>query len=109
MRKSIAILAFVAAALMAAAPSFAADIATVLNNQPQSDNFKIIHVNDLARLMADPNSHVHVYDADPQSVRESDGMIPGARPLTSSGNYDVAEELPTNKHAKLVFYCHNQH
>ncbi len=109
MRKAAAILAFVGAILMIGMPSFATDIGSLLDNKPEKDNFQIIHVNDLVKLMADPKSHVHIYDADAQGVRESEGMIPGARPLTSDDHYNVAEELPSNKHAKLVFYCHNQH
>ncbi len=91
-----------------AASAFAADIGAVINNQPAAvANIHIIHVKDLAKLMADPNSHVHIYDANPLGVRTSEGMIPGARPLSSSDNYNVADELPSNRHAKLVFYCHN--
>lgn len=91
-----------------AAPAFAADIGSVINNTPTaSTNIHIIHVKDLANLIADPNAHVRIYDANVPSVREGEGMIPGARPLTSSDKYDAADELPSNHNAKLVFYCHN--
>ncbi len=100
---------FVWALLLVASPALAADIGSIVNNAPLRDNFKIIGVADLAKLMADPSSHVHIYDADPPGVRESEGMIVGARPLTSDDHYDVAEELPSNRNAKLVFYCHNRH
>lgn len=91
-----------------AAPASAADIASVINNPHAAPaNIHVIHVKDLARLKADPNSHVRIYDANPPSVRDSEGMIPGARPLSSADNYDVADELPSNRNAKLVFYCHN--
>ncbi|MGH7779663.1 MAG: hypothetical protein ACREQR_07535 [Candidatus Binataceae bacterium] len=91
-----------------AAHAIAADIGAVINNEPTAPaNIHVIHVKDLVKLMADPNSHVHIYDANPPSVRESEGMIPGARPLSSSDSYNVADELPSKHNAKLVFYCHN--
>lgn len=73
----------------------------------ENDNFKFIHVSDLAALRADPNSHVVVLDANVEDTRERYGVIPGAWLLSSYDNYDVATELPPAKNAKLVFYCAN--
>jgi hypothetical protein len=109
MRKPAAIVAVICAFMMSAAPAIATDIGSIINNKPEQDNFQLIHVDDLAKLMADPNAHVHVFDADPPHVRKTEGMIPGARPLSSDSHYDVAEELPASKNARLVFYCHNLH
>jgi hypothetical protein len=109
MRKPAAILALICAIMIVAVPAIATDIGSIINNKPEQDNFQLIHVDDLAKLMADPNAHVHVFDADPPHVRKTEGMIPGARPLSSDSHYDVAEELPASKNAKLVFYCHNLH
>jgi hypothetical protein len=109
MRKPAAILAVIGAVLITAIPVMATDIGSIINSKPEQDKFQIIHVDDLAKLMADPNAHVHIYDANPPHVRKTEGMIPGARPLSSDSHYDVAEELPANKNAKLVFYCHNLH
>jgi len=50
---------------------------------------------------------VFVYDADPANSREKMGVIPGAIVLSSWNTFDVATELPRDKNAKLVFYCHN--
>ena len=61
----------------------------------------------LSALLADKNSHVFVYDADPANSREKMGVIPGAIVLSSWNKFDVATELPRDKNAKLVFYCHN--
>jgi hypothetical protein len=105
----VAALVIFVGALAAAGSAYAFSLGSLLNNEPGNDGFKIINVTDLQKLLANPNSRVHLYDANPEGVRESEGMIPGARPLTSSDNYDVADELPTDKHAKLVFYCHNLH
>jgi hypothetical protein len=109
MRKPAAILAVIGAIIIVAIPAIATDIGSIINNKPEQDSFQLIHVDDLAKLMADPNAHVHVFDADGPQVRNTEGMIPGARPLSSDSHYDVAEELPSNKNAKLVFYCHNLH
>jgi len=107
MRKPAAILAVIGAIMIVAIPAIATDIGSIVNNKPQPDNFQLIHVDDLAKLMGDPNAHVRLFDADGPQVRKTEGMIPGARPLSSDSHYDVAEELPSNKNAKLVFYCHN--
>ncbi|MGH7898069.1 MAG: rhodanese-like domain-containing protein [Candidatus Binatia bacterium] len=71
------------------------------------NGFKVIRVDDLAALMAKPDEKLAIYDADPPSVRENEGVIPGAKLLPSSNRYDVAKELPADKDTKLVFYCHN--
>lgn len=81
--------------------AFAADTAAV-----KTSSFKIIHANDLEQLMKAEASSVHVFDANDDDTRKSDGMIPSAKPLASSSHYDVAT-LPTDKNSKLVFYCYN--
>ena len=92
-----------------AAFAFAADIGSLLNNKEDPDNFQIIHVKDLAKLMANPASKVQVYDANHPSTRDQFGVIPGAHLLSSSDGYDIAKELPADKNAKLVFYCADTH
>ena len=109
MRKPAAFVSLIGAFLMIAMPAFAADLGSLLNNHPSDEGFSTMDVNALAKLMADPSTHLHVYDANGPSTRESQGMIPGARPLTSDDHYNVAEELPGNKNAQIVFYCANQH
>ncbi|HLI79318.1 MAG TPA: hypothetical protein VKV03_05015 [Candidatus Binataceae bacterium] len=87
----------------------AADIGKILENKEGPDKFQVIHVADLAKLMADPISHVQVYDANHPSTRERFGVIQGAHLLSSYDNYDVAKELPADKNTKLVFYCADTH
>jgi len=96
-------------ALTLAARASAADIGKLLDNKEGPDNFQIIHVADLAKLMADPASKVQIFDANHASTRENFGIIPGAHLLSSSSHYDVAKELPADKNAKLVFYCADTH
>ena len=106
MRRSYPFTLAVAVAIILAPPAFALDLSSLLANH-EKDNFKLIHVSDLERLMAAKDAQVYVYDADPPDVRQQEGAIPGAKLLPSSSRYDVAAELPADKGAKLVFYCHN--
>jgi rhodanese-related sulfurtransferase len=92
-------------ALMFAANASALDIGKLLENKEGPDKFQIIHTADLAKLMADPKSGVWIGDANPPGVRDRYGIIPGAHQLSSDDKYDVNAELPTDKNAKLVFYC----
>jgi rhodanese-related sulfurtransferase len=109
-RRSI-VSAIVGAILFSAAGSaFAFDLASLLNNKPkEQDKFSVIRVDKLASLMADPNSHVNIYDANGWGLRSTAGVIPGAHLLTSDDKYDVEKELPPAKNAKLVFYCADLH
>ena len=96
--------------LSSVASAFAFDIGSLLNNKPKEpDKFAVIRVDQLASLMADPNSHVNIYDANGWGLRSTAGVIPGAHLLTSDDQYDVATELPPAKNAKLVFYCADLH
>jgi len=73
-----------------------------------ADKFKLIHAEDLAALLAQ-KSPVVVYDVNTPEFRAKKGIVPGARLLSSSGEYDVAKELPADKGTPLVFYCANTH
>jgi hypothetical protein len=102
------VLALLALAIVGSAGAARAfDITSLLKDKP--DNFKIIYVDDLAKLMANPDSHVNIYDANGPGLRSTAGVIPGAHLLSSDDNYDVATELPPNKGALLVFYCADRH
>jgi len=92
-------------ALTLASRASAADIGKLLENKEGPDQFQIIRVADLVKLMADPSSHVQVYDANHSSTRERFGVIAGAHLLSSYDNYDVVKELPPERNTKIVFYC----
>ena len=93
-----------------AAPALAWDLGNLLNNKSAApEKFQVIHVPDLAALMAKLNAHVSIYDANGWGLRSTAGIIPGAHLLTSDDKYDVATELPADKNAKLVFYCADTH
>lgn len=74
------------------------------------ESFKTVKSSEVAAWLKDPAiaSQVAVYDANGEKVRKSDGVVPGAKMLSSSDEYDVAKELPANKDTKLVFYCANE-
>jgi rhodanese-related sulfurtransferase len=46
-------------------------------------------------------------DANNEKTRAKDGVIPGAKLLTSASAYDPAKEIGAPKDAHLVFYCAN--
>jgi rhodanese-related sulfurtransferase len=70
------------------------------------DDFRMIRVNDLAALIAQHTENLFIYDANPESTREREGIIPGAR-LLPSLDFQADDELPPKRTAKLVFYCAN--
>jgi hypothetical protein len=109
-RRSVISMVAGAIVLSIAASAFAFDIGSILNNKPKEpQKFAIIRADRLATLMADPNSHVNIYDANGWGLRSTAGVIPGAHLLSSDDKYDVAKELPPDKNAKLVFYCADLH
>jgi hypothetical protein len=108
MRKlAIVAVAIFIACIGLSAPVHSLSITDLLSKAEGDSGFKIIHASDLAAMMAKPGSKVMVFDANPPDVRESEGVIPGAHMLSSSGSYDVASTLPPDKNAPIVFYCHN--
>ena len=62
--------------VMAGDGSAANKVSTLLANKHETDNFKLIHVADLAALKADPKSHVVILDANAESTRDKYGVIP---------------------------------
>lgn len=108
MRKAaISTVAITLALLGLSASANCLSIGDLLSKMEGDQGFRIIHVADLASMMAKPGSTVMVFDANPIDVRETEGIIPGARLLPSAGRYDVAADLPHDRNTPLVFYCHN--
>lgn len=73
-----------------------------------SDQFKTMNVKDLTAALADHSAKVAIYDANNEDTRNKDGIIPGAKLLSSSSKYNVKKELTPDHATKLVFYCANQ-
>lgn len=72
-------------------------------------SFKVMHPDELAKLIASKDPKLFLYDANDRDFRVKEGIIPGAKLLSSFKGYDVGKELPAAKDAKLVFYCANTH
>lgn len=93
------------ALLVASAPLVLAGTET--NTADAQAQFKLIHTSDLAPLLEQANPNVHVFDANNKATRKQWGMIPGATALSSHNKYALSV-LPSDKDAKLVFYCANE-
>jgi hypothetical protein len=93
-----------ACAFLAAAPAFATGQD---EHAGKSEKFKLIHVDELVSLQKQKVA-VSLLDANDPEFRAKNGIIPGARQLSSFNKYDF-KELPADKGAKLVFYCANTH
>src|SRR5271166_1985589 len=107
MKRAGVIATFLIACLGLCAPTHALSITDLLSKAEGDSGFKVIHVQELASLMAKPNSKVMVFDANPPDVRQEQGIIPGAHLLSSGDDYDAATTLPPDKNTPIVFYCHN--
>jgi len=63
---------------------------------------------DVAAVAALVSAHrATVFDVNGASTRAEYGVVPGAKLLSSSSQFDVAAELPADKASTLVFYCAN--
>jgi hypothetical protein len=69
------------------------------------EKFRLIEVPELEAMQKDAGAPVTVLDANDVDFRQKNGVIPGARLLSSFKDYDLKKELPPNKDAPLVFYC----
>ncbi|HVP59751.1 MAG TPA: hypothetical protein VMT11_04310 [Myxococcaceae bacterium] len=72
------------------------------------EKFRLIEVPELESMQRDAKSPVTVLDANEAEFRERNGVIPGARLLSSFDAYDLRTELPADRNAPLVFYCSNR-
>jgi rhodanese-related sulfurtransferase len=72
------------------------------------EKFRLIEVPELEAMQKDARAPVTVLDANDVEFRQKNGVIPGARLLTSFKDYDLKKELPANHDAPLVFYCSNR-
>lgn len=72
-----------------------------------ADHFKIISISELDQLIQKKSKKIHLYDANVESTRDSVGIIPGAKLISSSDSFDLKKDLPTDKNEQLIFYCAN--
>lgn len=62
---------------------------------------------EVAQVVAKPSHNIALLDANPESVRNAQGVIPSAIKLSSYDSYEL-NELPTDKKTALIFYCYNE-
>ena len=72
------------------------------------EKYQLIDVAQLEALQKDTRTPVTLLDANDPEFREKNGVIPGAKLLSSFDAYDLKTELPAAKDAPLVFYCSNK-
>jgi hypothetical protein len=72
------------------------------------EKFRLIELSELESMQKDARAPVTVLDANDTEFREKNGVIPGAKLLSSFDRYDIQKELPASKDAPLVFYCSNR-
>jgi rhodanese-related sulfurtransferase len=80
--------------------------ALALPARAEKKHFKELHASDLAAALKSEKAPT-VLDANNKETRKKDGVIPGAKLLSSSSKYSVKKELPADKGTPLVFYCAN--
>ena len=69
--------------------------------------FRLIELSELESLQKG-SPPATVLDANDAEFRGKNGVIPGAKLLSSIDRYDVQKELPADRSAPLVFYCSNR-
>ena len=72
------------------------------------EKFRLIEVPELEAMQKDARAPVTLLDANDVDFRQKNGVIPGAKLLSSFKDYDLKKELPANHDAPLVFYCSNR-
>ncbi len=70
------------------------------------EKYEIKNSKDIAKEWNNKSNRLYFFDANNAETRSKNGIVPGAILLESSKNYDT-KVLPTDKKAKLVFYCAN--
>ena len=84
-------------------------VAAWAKDKEPEEKFKLIKADKLASMMNAKDAKVVVYDANDDGFRQKNGIIEGAKLLSSFNKYDVAKELPAAKDTPVVFYCSNSH
>ena len=71
------------------------------------EKFRLIQVADLESMQKDTQHPVAIFDANDPEFRAKNGVIPGAKLLSSAHDFDL-KVLPADKATPLVFYCSNK-
>ena len=68
---------------------------------------QVVEVDELAAWKA-RRAELTICDANNEKTRQRFGVIPGAVLLSDYRDYDPSVELPGDRDATLVFYCHSE-
>jgi hypothetical protein len=104
----IAALALALSASACAKPAAPAPAASEASATPEKEPFGRLTVDELSAKMDEAKSGklvLALYDANTKELYAK-GHVPGAKWVT--GDIQAAD-LPADKSATLVFYCHNEH
>ena len=71
------------------------------------EHFKLIDTQGLLKLEKERGDKLVILDANNEKTRKEEGVIPGAKLLTSYKTYDLDSEVHASKDSTLVFYCAN--
>jgi len=93
--------------LLVGGTSLASEHAMPTSSARAEEKFRLIEIPDLESLQQ-ARPPVTVLDANDAEFREKNGVIAGAKLLSSFDHYDIQKELPADKNAPLVFYCSNR-
>jgi rhodanese-related sulfurtransferase len=62
---------------------------------------------ELQKIVESKTQSVAIFDANTDEIRAKDGMVAGAKKLSSYKKYALSE-LPQDKSTMVVFYCYNE-
>jgi rhodanese-related sulfurtransferase len=71
------------------------------------EEFKLAKSSEVAAWLKQNPMQIHIFDANTDEVRTKSGVVHGAKMLTGFSNYIVAQTLPLDKNARVIFYCAN--
>ena len=80
---------------------------TLAGCEADLSGLQIMEVDDLKAWQA-RRADLTICDANSEKTRQRFGVIPGAVLLSDYRDYDPSVELPGDKHATVVFYCHSE-
>ncbi len=80
---------------------------TLAGCEADLSGLQVMEVEELAAWKA-RRADLTICDANNEKTRQRFGVIPGAVLLSSYRDYDPSAELPGDKDATVVFYCHSE-
>jgi rhodanese-related sulfurtransferase len=73
----------------------------------RAESLRLIRTPEVVAMMSD-GKPLAIFDANNAKTRTDEGIVPGAKLLPSTSDYDTAAVLPQDKGMRIVFYCANE-